>query len=206
MWRSYRYRVAVVKALQSDEPIRVGGIRAWLPLAELNRCHIVPPLDFDLVHEAMELLSGEHDFRSFKGVSHTPEENERSTVRDVTDFRLRPAAPLDCDDPLYEKVQLWEFHIRSKSFLYRQAAYSERTKTLGEPSTLGLRLVHYGMPTLSGVLCSPCYFIVASGVLPLEVDLRLLLVLGLLLDLDPKRRSFQAPSLDLDLDLDLDVG
>lgn len=120
MWRSYRYRVAVVKALQSDEPIRVGGIRAWLPLAELNRCHVVPPLDFDLVHEAMELLSGEHDFRSFKGVSHTPEENERSTVRDVTDFRLRPAAPLDCDDPLYEKVQLWEFHIRSKSFLYRQ--------------------------------------------------------------------------------------
>uniref|UniRef100_A0A224Z667 tRNA pseudouridine synthase n=1 Tax=Rhipicephalus zambeziensis TaxID=60191 RepID=A0A224Z667_9ACAR len=120
MWRSYRYRVAVVKALQADETIRVGGIRARLPLAELNRCHVVPPLDLERVHEAMELLSGEHDFRSFKGVSRTPEQEERSTVRDVTDFRLRPAAPLDSDDPLYENVQLWEFHIRSKSFLYRQ--------------------------------------------------------------------------------------
>ncbi|KAL1417669.1 hypothetical protein MTO96_026666, partial [Rhipicephalus appendiculatus] len=120
MWRSYRYRVAVVKASQADETIRVGGIRARLPLAELNRCHVVPPLDLERVHEAMELLSGEHDFRSFKGVSRTPEEEERSTVRDVTDFRLRPAAPLDSDDPLYENVQLWEFHIRSKSFLYRQ--------------------------------------------------------------------------------------
>ncbi|KAL3191482.1 hypothetical protein MRX96_059854 [Rhipicephalus microplus] len=44
------------------------------------------------------------------------------------------------------------------------------------------------------------------GVLPHEVDLRPLMVLGLFLDLDPKRRSPQAPSLDLDLDLDLDVG
>ncbi|KAL3245292.1 hypothetical protein MRX96_047030 [Rhipicephalus microplus] len=39
-----------------------------------------------------------------------------------------------------------------------------------------------------------------------HVDLRPLLVLGLLLDLCPKRRSLQAPSLNLDLDLDLDVG
>ncbi|KAL3206414.1 hypothetical protein MRX96_040065 [Rhipicephalus microplus] len=61
-------------------------------------------------------------------------------------------------------------------------------------------------PTLSGVFCSPCCFAVASGILPLEVDLRPLLVLGLLLDLYPKRRSPQAPSLDLYLDLDLDVG
>ncbi|KAL3185545.1 hypothetical protein MRX96_028948 [Rhipicephalus microplus] len=58
-------------------------------------------------------------------------------------------------------------------------------------------------PTLSGVFCSPCCFVVPSGVLPLEVDLRPLLVLGLLLDLDPKRRSPQAHSLDLDLDLDV---
>ncbi|KAL3205457.1 hypothetical protein MRX96_040844 [Rhipicephalus microplus] len=57
-------------------------------------------------------------------------------------------------------------------------------------------------PTLSASSsCSPCCFVVASGVLPLEVDLRP--HLGLLLDLDPKRRSPQAPSLDLDLDLDV---
>lgn len=120
IWRSYRYRMAVVKASESGEPLRVGAIRAHLPLAELNRCHVVPPLDMERVHEAMELLSGEHDFRSFKGVSRSTAEEERSTVREVTDFRLRPAAPLDSDDPLYENVQLWEFHIRSKSFLYRQ--------------------------------------------------------------------------------------
>ncbi|XP_054929073.2 tRNA pseudouridine synthase-like 1 isoform X2 [Dermacentor andersoni] len=121
-WRSYRYRVAVVKAsaLLDKEPLRLGGIRARLPLAELNRCHVVPPLNVDRVHEAMELLSGEHDFRSFKGVSRTPEEEERSTVREVTEFRLRPAAPIDSDDPLYENIDLWEFHIRSRSFLYRQ--------------------------------------------------------------------------------------
>ncbi|XP_075542960.1 tRNA pseudouridine synthase-like 1 isoform X2 [Dermacentor variabilis] len=121
-WRSYRYRVAVVKAsaLLDKEPLRPGGIRARLPLAELNRCHVVPPLNVDRVHEAMELLSGEHDFRSFKGVSRTPEEEERSTVREVTEFRLQPAAPIDSDDPLYENIDLWEFHIRSRSFLYRQ--------------------------------------------------------------------------------------
>ncbi|KAL3189771.1 hypothetical protein MRX96_020800 [Rhipicephalus microplus] len=49
-------------------------------------------------------------------------------------------------------------------------------------------------PTLSGVFCSSCCFVVASGVLPLEVDLHPLLVLGLLLYLDPKRRSPQAVS------------
>ncbi|XP_075542962.1 uncharacterized protein LOC142576634 isoform X4 [Dermacentor variabilis] len=45
-WRSYRYRVAVVKAsaLLDKEPLRPGGIRARLPLAELNRCHVVPTL------------------------------------------------------------------------------------------------------------------------------------------------------------------
>nr|XP_054929081.1 tRNA pseudouridine synthase-like 1 isoform X4 [Dermacentor andersoni] len=82
--------------------------------------HDIMPLNVDRVHEAMELLSGEHDFRSFKGVSRTPEEEERSTVREVTEFRLRPAAPIDSDDPLYENIDLWEFHIRSRSFLYRQ--------------------------------------------------------------------------------------
>ncbi|KAL3176377.1 hypothetical protein MRX96_039715 [Rhipicephalus microplus] len=61
-------------------------------------------------------------------------------------------------------------------------------------------------PTLSGVFCFPCRFAVASGVLPLEEDLGQLLVLGLLLDPDPKRRSPRAPSLDLELNLDLDVG
>ncbi|KAL3228230.1 hypothetical protein MRX96_004127 [Rhipicephalus microplus] len=61
-------------------------------------------------------------------------------------------------------------------------------------------------PTLSGVFYSLCFFVVASGVFPLAVDFLPLLVLGLLLDLDLKRRSPQAPSLDLDLDLDLDVG
>ncbi|KAK8767685.1 hypothetical protein V5799_005534 [Amblyomma americanum] len=79
------------------------------------------PLELDRAHEAMELLSGEHDFRSFKGASRTAEDEERSTVREVTDFRLQPAArPVDADDPLYEELDLWEFHIRSRSFLYRQ--------------------------------------------------------------------------------------
>uniref|UniRef100_A0A1E1X7T7 tRNA pseudouridine synthase n=1 Tax=Amblyomma aureolatum TaxID=187763 RepID=A0A1E1X7T7_9ACAR len=119
-WRSYRYRVAVLKEDALAKHARRGdSIRAFLPLAELNRCHIVPPLELDRAHEAMELLSGEHDFRSFKGASRTAEEEERSTVRDVTDFRLRPAARAD-DDPFYEELDLWEFHICSRSFLYRQ--------------------------------------------------------------------------------------
>ncbi|XP_077511878.1 tRNA pseudouridine synthase A isoform X2 [Amblyomma americanum] len=122
-WRSYRYRVAVLKesALVKHATRRGESIRAFLPLAELNRCHVVLPLELDRAHEAMELLSGEHDFRSFKGASRTAEDEERSTVREVTDFRLQPAArPVDADDPLYEELDLWEFHIRSRSFLYRQ--------------------------------------------------------------------------------------
>lgn len=118
-WRSYRYRLAVLKPTAFQEQ-RITSLRQWLPLSELNRCHIVPPLDVDRAHEAMELLSGEHDFRSFKNVGRTPEEDERETVRNVSEFRLRPAAPLDSDDPLYENLDLWEFHIRARSFLYRQ--------------------------------------------------------------------------------------
>lgn len=118
-WRSYRYRLAVLKSTAFGEQ-RMSSLRRWLPLSELNRCHIVPPLDVDRAHEAMELLSGQHDFRSFKNVGRTPEEDERDTVREVTDFRLRPATPVDSDDPLYENFDLWEFHITSKSFLYRQ--------------------------------------------------------------------------------------
>lgn len=142
-WRSYRYRLAVLKPTTFREQCN-SSLRQWLPLSELNRCHIVPPLDVDRAHEAMELLSGEHDFRSFKNAGRTPEEEERDTVRDVTEFRLRPAAPVDSDDPLYENLDLWEFHIKAKSFLYRQvrrmvsmvlhAALSEP----GEPDPLEL--------------------------------------------------------------------
>nr|XP_054929075.1 uncharacterized protein LOC126536301 isoform X3 [Dermacentor andersoni] len=111
--------------------IRRGHLHGWNEFARIRnkrahasgaiwRTKFFMPLNVDRVHEAMELLSGEHDFRSFKGVSRTPEEEERSTVREVTEFRLRPAAPIDSDDPLYENIDLWEFHIRSRSFLYRQ--------------------------------------------------------------------------------------
>ncbi|KAH9377759.1 hypothetical protein HPB48_012174 [Haemaphysalis longicornis] len=87
-WRSYRYRLAVLKPT-AFRGQRITSLRQWLPLSELNRCHIVPPLDVDRAHEAMELLSGEHDFRSFKNVGRTPEEDERETVRNVSEFRLK---------------------------------------------------------------------------------------------------------------------
>ncbi|KAK8767686.1 hypothetical protein V5799_005535 [Amblyomma americanum] len=46
-WRSYRYRVAVLKesALVKHATRRGESIRAFLPLAELNRCHVV--LDYE---------------------------------------------------------------------------------------------------------------------------------------------------------------
>uniref|UniRef100_A0A023GIU6 tRNA pseudouridine synthase n=1 Tax=Amblyomma triste TaxID=251400 RepID=A0A023GIU6_AMBTT len=120
-WRTYRYRVAVLKKAALLKHKRCAdSIRAFLPLAELNRCHVVPALELDRAHEVMELLSGEHDFRSFKGSSRSDQDEVRSTVRDVTDFRLLPAAQPADNDPLYDQLDLWEFRICSRSFLYRQ--------------------------------------------------------------------------------------
>ncbi|XP_002412440.3 tRNA pseudouridine synthase-like 1 isoform X1 [Ixodes scapularis] len=120
--RSYVYRVAVLRPHVLEQSTVLGTtIRHLLPLNEINSCCAVPPLDFSRVHEAMELLSGEHDFRTFKNVGRTKAEDEVNTVRNVLDFTLRPSQPASAvADPLYDNVDLWEFHIKSRSFLYRQ--------------------------------------------------------------------------------------
>lgn len=119
--RSYLYRIAVLKQHLALESISRSSYRMYLPIAELNQCFVVPQLDFARVHQAMELMSGTHDFRTFKNVSRVLEQELRPTVKDITTFELRPSGRLSQFlDPNYENVDMWEFYIRSKSFLYRQ--------------------------------------------------------------------------------------
>ncbi|CAN7985764.1 unnamed protein product [Ixodes hexagonus] len=119
--RSYVYRVAVLRPHVLEQGVSGSTMRHFLPLNEINSCYAVPPLDFSRVHEAMELLSGEHDFRTFKNVGRTKPEDDCNTVRNVSEFTLRPSQPASgLADAFYNNVDLWEFHIKSRSFLYRQ--------------------------------------------------------------------------------------
>ncbi|XP_064460259.1 tRNA pseudouridine synthase-like 1 [Ornithodoros turicata] len=119
--RSYVYRVAVLKPHLLEESAFKTTYRMYLPIAELNQCHVIPQLNLDRVHEAMELMSGTHDFRSFKNVNRTHEQEMRPTIKEILTFQLRPSPRMSSfPDPNYENVELWEFYIKSKSFLYRQ--------------------------------------------------------------------------------------
>ena len=141
LWREYVYRFAVVKCLsevdKSPQQIQYQNLRAYLPVSQVNRCHIVgyaclllfsypayvlylSPLDLDLVYQCIDRLNGEHDFVSF--ATKSTDSIGRNTVKNV-EIGLHECQPLttfELANKAYQRLQFYEFHIKSKSFLYNQ--------------------------------------------------------------------------------------
>ena len=75
----------------------------------------------DLVHEAVALLNGTHDFMSFTLPSRMDE--IPPTLRNV-DISLEPGTSLlsPFTAPFADEFDYWHFVYKSRSFLFRQAS------------------------------------------------------------------------------------
>ncbi|XP_037089597.1 tRNA pseudouridine synthase-like 1 [Pollicipes pollicipes] len=80
----------------------------------MQTCAVVPAVQRDRLRECAELLSGEHDFRSFMGTRKGLTED--LVTRRHLDIELRPGAT--CVDAPH--LQFWDIVFSSKGFLYRQ--------------------------------------------------------------------------------------
>lgn len=117
--REYIYRLVVPKPnVQVPE-----GDLSLLPISELGRCHyhrdtLNNPFDLDRAAEATKLLVGRHDFASFCSDNHV------SKVRTVEEVAINQ---LELDtheqfDPNYKNVNIYEFYVRGRSFLFGQVS------------------------------------------------------------------------------------
>ncbi|XP_053204188.1 tRNA pseudouridine synthase-like 1 [Panonychus citri] len=123
-WRSYYYRLAVVKpeisTQSSFQP------ESYIPINELNRCSLVRVplnLDLDIMSEAVDYFQGTHNFSGFAAFSRSlnfySDDYFTRTIDSIT-FNQIDCEPLEKMDPAYRNINLYEFNITSKGFLYRQ--------------------------------------------------------------------------------------
>lgn len=108
-----------------------------LPLSELNRCHILPELDFDKLQNVLNLFNGEHYFISFItvgldlkrkiykyfGVSGQRNYTDeiKSIVKESTLRRMHvELKPSNLIYPEHSQIRFWEIHVKARSFMYNQ--------------------------------------------------------------------------------------
>ncbi|XP_055953322.1 tRNA pseudouridine synthase-like 1 isoform X2 [Argiope bruennichi] len=117
-WRSYYYRIAILKP--GLDNIVLNHCQGYLPICEINRCYAVPSeLNTSIVKNVADMYCGEHDFSTFtKYIGRTP---WKSTVRLIEECKFYESSyPNFIDDPQYSNISIWEFYIKSQSFLYHQ--------------------------------------------------------------------------------------
>jgi len=108
--RSYTYRLGIAKDLSGVE------VNLNVPLLEYNLCFFMASgLNIELVHQACDLMSGYHDFRTFQNVSPV----DKPTQKYIDEFTFTPchSAPSLAG---YQQFNYWNFNITARSFLYRQ--------------------------------------------------------------------------------------
>ncbi|CAL1290788.1 unnamed protein product [Larinioides sclopetarius] len=117
-WRSYYYRIAVLKPGLDNVTLKY--CQDHLPICEVNRCYVVPSqLNTSIVKNVTDMYCGEHDFSTFtKYIAKTP---WKSPIRFVEECSFYESPyPNFIDDPQYSNISMWEFYIKSQSFLYHQ--------------------------------------------------------------------------------------
>lgn len=126
-WRSYRYRLAVLKpqtgvtySSTKEQIEKYFLCEEYLPISEVNRCHAVPSdIDVNIVKDVVNLYSGSHDFATF--TKYTLRDPWKLTKRAINEFKFYELPAYNCmEDPHYSNITLWEFYIKSTSFLYHQ--------------------------------------------------------------------------------------
>lgn len=109
--RHYLYRIGIT-------PLNV----KCHPVIEWRKCYFIEkPFCLDKSIEVCKLFEGTKDFASFcHGISGRPP--GYPTVRTIDAFHIKPGRPLF--DPLYDNlysgIDFYDFHIKSRSFMYRQ--------------------------------------------------------------------------------------
>lgn len=115
LFRIYKYRIATPRCKVPINSI-LKNCSNFLPIYEKNRCEFfIDPIDFDKIPKALSLFSGSHDFASFTCKSDK-DYISKSTVKFIEDFTFGPSKGIFNS----EKIDTWEFSIKSKSFLYKQ--------------------------------------------------------------------------------------
>ncbi|XP_054720941.1 tRNA pseudouridine synthase-like 1 [Uloborus diversus] len=118
--RSYIYRLAILKPELNLNYSNKPSFVEYLPITEINRCHIVPGcLNTDLVKEVGKLYHGLHDFTTFtKYIVREPWKNPQ---RFIQEFEFYESSHLTSfPDQQALNFTMWEFFIQSKAFLYHQ--------------------------------------------------------------------------------------
>ena len=109
--RHYLYRIGV-----TPENVK------YHPVVEWRKCYFIEkPFCLDKAIEVCKLFEGPKDFASFcHGLSQKPP--GYPTVRKLDDFYIKPGRPLfdPAYDPSYSDINFYDFHIKSRSFMYRQ--------------------------------------------------------------------------------------
>ncbi|GFT77351.1 tRNA pseudouridine synthase [Nephila pilipes] len=130
-WRSYYYRLAILKP--EIKNMSIANSQSYLPVCEINRCYAVPSeLSTSIVKNVADMYCGEHDFSTF--TSRVLREPWRNTSRIIEECQFYESSYSQfMNDPQYSNVSIWEFHIKSKSFLYHQIR-----KLIGTAVSVGL--------------------------------------------------------------------
>uniref|UniRef100_T1K342 tRNA pseudouridine synthase n=1 Tax=Tetranychus urticae TaxID=32264 RepID=T1K342_TETUR len=122
--RSYYYRLAVVKPEIANQAFFQP--ESYLPINELNRCSLLRTpinLDLDLMKETVQSFIGTHDFTNFaafsKSLTYYYDGYFTRTIDQLT-LTQCDMEPLEAIDPSYRNINLYEFKITSRAFLYRQ--------------------------------------------------------------------------------------
>ena len=85
-----------------------------------------PPFDMDKFLQGAEIMCGTHDFLSFTSEKVLKEKEalngiKQSSIKHVS-ISIRRSAPFigDLNKNIQDKVEFWEVHITSKSYMYKQ--------------------------------------------------------------------------------------
>ncbi|XP_057374519.1 tRNA pseudouridine synthase-like 1 [Daphnia carinata] len=110
-YRHYLYRIAV-----TDKDVKA------YPIVEWKKCYFIPkPFCLDKAVKACQLFEGTKDFASF--CHHFKQQpSGYPTIRTLDHFYIKPGRPLfdPVYDPLYSNIEFYDFHVKARSFMYKQ--------------------------------------------------------------------------------------
>ena len=84
-----------------------------------------PPFDMDKFIQGAEIMCGTHNFLSFTSEKVLKEKEEhgikQNSIKHVN-LNIRRSAPFigDLNKNIQDKLEFWEVHITSKSYMYKQ--------------------------------------------------------------------------------------
>ncbi|KAI7697690.1 hypothetical protein SSS_06107 [Sarcoptes scabiei] len=106
-----------------SQQMQYQSLRSHLPLSQLNRCHVVGPLDLELMKQSCQILCGTNDFILFTQKNQL-NANQTTTIKTIDEFYFNRS--MFTSDNRFEsrnlkhEITILEFYIKSKSFLYNQ--------------------------------------------------------------------------------------